>query len=136
MALSKLKKISVLVLSIASVSLLASCDNVEAKLADSNYNANILVDSTGANANITNNSYGKIYDALVKSGDTNSQKVLENVLYIYAQSVYGDFYEIKAARPLMLTKARPTTSPHSKRLPMLTMSILIRRTTPIRSIRS
>jgi len=97
MALSKLKKISVLVLSIASVSLLASCDNVEAKLADSNYNANILVDSTGANANITNNSYGKIYDALVKSGDTNSQKVLENVLYIYAQSVYGDFYEIKAA---------------------------------------
>jgi hypothetical protein len=97
MALSKLKKVSVLVLSLASISLLASCDNVEAKLADSDYNTNILVNGDGTAANVTNNGYGKIYDALVKSGDTNSEKVLSNVLYLYAQSVYGDFYEIKSA---------------------------------------
>jgi hypothetical protein len=92
MALSKMKKISLLVLSVASVSVLASCDKIEATLTTSTYDSPIV------NVNgVTNNALGKIYDALVSEGDTNSAKVLNNVLYLYAQSVYGDFYAIKDA---------------------------------------
>ncbi|MFA6619773.1 MAG: hypothetical protein WCS90_01400, partial [Bacilli bacterium] len=92
MAQSKMKKISILVLSLASLSLLASCDNIEAKLQTSQYDTPVLnLDGT------TNNALGKIYDALIKEGDTNSAKVLNNVLYLYSQSVYGDFFEMKTA---------------------------------------
>jgi len=85
-----MKKISVLVLSLASLSLLASCDKIEAKLPASQYDTPILnVSGT------TNNALGKIYDALITEGDTNSAKVLSNVLYLYSQSVYGDFFEMK-----------------------------------------
>jgi hypothetical protein len=95
MALSKFKKVTVLSLALASVALLASCDNIEAKLPTTNYNDNILVGNSVEGT--TNNALGKIYDALVTEGDTNSAKVLSNVLYIYSQSVYGDFFEMKAA---------------------------------------
>jgi hypothetical protein len=91
MALSKLKKAGVFLLSIASVSLLAACDKVEAQLPTAEYNDPLITNY----GNTTNNTLGKIYDALVTSGDTNSEKVLSNVLYLYAQSVYGDFFKMK-----------------------------------------
>src|SRR5574344_3011181 len=93
MALSKFKKVTVLSLALASVALLASCDNIEAKLPTTNYNDNILVGNSVEGT--TNNALGKIYDALITEGDTNSAKVLSNVLYLYSQSVYGDFFEMK-----------------------------------------
>jgi hypothetical protein len=87
-----MKKFSILVLSLASLSLLASCDNVEAKLQSDQYNQAVLnLDGT------TNNALGKIYDALITEGDTNSAKVLNNVLYLYSQSIYGDFFTMKDA---------------------------------------
>jgi hypothetical protein len=92
MALSKFKKVSVLSLALGSMALLASCDNIEAKLPTADYNAPILNVS-----DTTNNELGKIYDALITEGDTNSAKVLSNVLYLYAQSIYGDFFTMKAA---------------------------------------
>jgi hypothetical protein len=92
MALSKFKKVSVLSLALGSMALLASCDNIEAKLPTADYNAPILNVS-----DTTNNELGKIYDALITEGDTNSAKVLSNVLYLYAQSIYGDFFEMKSA---------------------------------------
>src|SRR5574344_1858677 len=95
MALSKFKKVTVLSLALASMALLASCDNIEAKLPTSNYNENVLTGNSIEGT--TNNALGKIYDALVTEGDTNSAKVLSNVLYLYAQSVYGDFFAMKAA---------------------------------------
>jgi hypothetical protein len=92
MAQSKMKKFSILVLSLASLSLLASCDNIEAKLQADKYDTPVLsLDGT------TNNALGKIYDALITEGDTNSAKILNNVLYLYSQSIYGDFFEMKDA---------------------------------------
>ena len=69
-----------------SLTMLASCDKVESKLTDSQANQTILnVDGISAN------SLKEIYDALVTSGNTNSEKILNNILYIYSQSLYGSF---------------------------------------------
>ena len=68
-------------------SLLAGCDDIVAKPTSSFYDEQIL------NADgITNNDMSKIYDAIVTEGDTNSAKVLNNVLRIYSESIYGSFY--------------------------------------------
>ncbi len=87
---NKIKNILVLALS-TSAMLLAGCDKVEAKLPTNNSILNIT-DSNGSAVDVYNNTEKEIYDALISSGDTNSEKVLNNVLYIYSQSIYGAFF--------------------------------------------
>lgn len=90
----KKKGILALVAGIASIGMLAACADVEAKPIDDKYNANLVVEGDNS---ITNNALKEIYDALVKSGDANSSKVLNNILYIYAKTIYGDFWELTEA---------------------------------------
>jgi len=86
---NKFKK--VLALSAAVLALgLTSCDKVEAELPKDEK----ILNFTG-NEEITNNQLTKIYDALVSSGDSNSKRVLENVLFLYAEGLFGSFYDVK-----------------------------------------
>lgn len=86
---NKFKK--VLALSAAVLALgLTSCDKIEAKLPEDDKILNFE-----DKAEITNNQLSKIYDALVSSGEANSKRVLENVLYLYAEGLFGSFYDVK-----------------------------------------
>lgn len=86
---NKFKK--VLALSAAVLALgLTSCDKIEAELPKDEKILNF-----SDKAEITNNQLTKIYDALVSSGDANSKRVLENVLFLYAEGLFGSFYDVK-----------------------------------------
>ena len=82
MTLTKKKPLFLALLASASI-ILAGCDEFEALPTPETYDAPILnlVDD-----GLYQNRLGEIYDALVSSGDTNSERVLKNVLYIYATS--------------------------------------------------
>lgn len=73
--------------------MMAGCSTIEATLPSGEYDKKILeIDG------VKNNTMGQIYDALVNSGDSNSEKVLNNVLVLYSKSVFGDFLsELKPA---------------------------------------
>src|SRR5574344_861623 len=86
---TKFKKISLAVLSLAAMTLVAGCDKIEAKPSADVYNAALL----NTDSAVTYNAMSRIYDALITEGDTNSAKVLSNILYIYSQSIYGNFFE-------------------------------------------
>jgi hypothetical protein len=74
----------------ASATALAGCDSVVAIPTSDVYDAEILnLD------NVTHNAMSQIYDSVVSEGDTNSAKVLSNILYIYSQTMYGPFYDVK-----------------------------------------
>jgi hypothetical protein len=75
---------------------LASCGEVVATPTDDEYYAKLLDNGDGS-ADIANNELKEIYDALVSEGDTNSSNVLNNILYLYSKSVFGDFWDLKAA---------------------------------------
>lgn len=69
-----------------SIFSLASCDKIEASLTPAEANGKVLnIDQTNANT------LQDIYDALITSGNSNSEKVLNNILYIYAESMFGSF---------------------------------------------
>ncbi len=68
---------------------LTSCDQVEAKLPE---DKNVLTFADGEE--VYNNQLSKIYDALVSSGDTNSQRILNNILYLYSEATFGSFYDV------------------------------------------
>ncbi len=94
---TKMKK---LFLGLSSVLLvggaLTGCDDVVATPTPDQYDeASILNFESGDT--IENNTMKQIYDALVNEGDSNSERVLRNILKLYSQSVYGDFWEIKEA---------------------------------------
>ncbi len=74
-----------------ALTMLAACGPVKATPTASDYNAPLLSFSDGST--VENNTLKRIYDALVTAGDTNSEAVLENVLYLYSQSVYGSFFD-------------------------------------------
>lgn len=78
-----------------SVGGLAACSDIVATPGEA-YNSALLANDSG-NLSTTNNTLKKIYDALVSEGDTNSEKVLNNITNIYSQSLYGDFFAIKTA---------------------------------------
>ena len=89
---NKMKKLLATILA-ASTVMLASCDDIEAKLSEEEQNAPIIkVDQT-----IPNNKLSEIYDALVSSSNSNSEKVLNNILELYSQSLFGEFYELREA---------------------------------------
>lgn len=77
---------------LASTTVLASCDTITAKIPDSDYYSKIL-NLEG----ITNNQLKRIYDAVITEGDTNSEKVLNNILLGLAESKLGYFYDYKDA---------------------------------------
>lgn len=87
------KKNKGLLIAIAALSMgavLASCD-VDAALAPSEKNEQIInLDG------VVNNTQEYIYDALVKSGDSNSEKILQQILTKIAEDQFGNFYEISA----------------------------------------
>ncbi len=74
----------------ASALLLAGCDSVEARPTSDFDEAPIF----NLENDVVNNTMGEIYDALVTSGDTNSQTVLNNVLYLYSTTIYGNFFDV------------------------------------------
>ncbi len=75
-----------------AVGLLAGCGTITATPTSSVYNQDLLDFGSGAST-VEHNTLSRIYDALVTEGDTNSAKVLDNILYIYSQSIYGSFYD-------------------------------------------
>lgn len=81
----KLLKVSGL--SVLALAGLAACNPVEARPADSYYYANIL-ELDG----IVNNTMSEIYDSVVVSGSTNSETILDNILYLYSTTIFGNFY--------------------------------------------
>lgn len=87
MSKNKIKNVLALGL-MSSALLLAGCDKVEAKLPTNNP----ILDFGDEAGSVYNNTEKQIYEALVTSGDTNSEKTLNNVLYIYSQSVFGPFF--------------------------------------------
>ena len=91
MASNKMKKFF-LVLAASATIALASCDNIEARMTDAEESAPILVDNAGNKVDIYHNEMKEIYDALVTSGDTNSEKILNNILLKLAESKFGSFY--------------------------------------------
>ncbi len=84
---NKTKLAATLLTAIAGVATLASCNRVEARPTDSEYYKSIL-NLEG----IVNNQMKEIYDAVVVAGDTNSETVLNNVLYRYATTMFGELY--------------------------------------------
>lgn len=83
----RIKKLRLGLLALCAGFGLASCDTVEATLP---YDNDLLSFSDGSE--IYNNSLKQIYEELVKSGDSNSEKILNNVLYIYAKTIFAPFY--------------------------------------------
>lgn len=73
---------------LCSMTMLASCDKVEASLPDNKGDEKVLNLDTDIDANTIQD----IYDALITSGNTNSEKVLNNILYLYSKSVFGSFF--------------------------------------------
>ena len=66
---------------------LASCSTIEAELPTEIQDEPILnLDG------VVNNDLQQIYEALVTNGDTNSERVLNNILTLYAKTLFGDFY--------------------------------------------
>lgn len=72
---------------VAAAALVSGCNAVEARPADSFYYDTIL-----NLENIVNNQMKEIYDSVVTAGDTNSETILNNILYIYAETTFGSFY--------------------------------------------
>ena len=66
---------------------LASCSTIEAEL-PTNVQDEPILNLDG----VVNNDLQKIYEALVTNGDTNSERVLNNILTLYAKTLFGDFY--------------------------------------------
>ncbi len=73
---------------LCSMTMLASCDKIEASLPADQGNQQIL----NINDDIDANTIQDIYDALITSGNTNSEKVLNNILYLYSKSLFGSFF--------------------------------------------
>lgn len=90
--MKKNKTIALFAASLASVLTLASCEDVEARPDKSFEDQPILnIDD------IYNNTMGEIYDAIVTPSNTNSERVLSNVLYLYSQTIYGSFFDTTLA---------------------------------------
>ena len=85
---SKLKLLSAALLG-ACVIGMASCDTIEVSLKSADADA-ALVDV--GQADLKGNTVGELWDKIVVPGSSNSEKVLNNLLYKLAQSYFGTFY--------------------------------------------
>jgi len=92
--MTKIKNSLVLIAALMS-GMLASCgDRVEVDLNKNNRDEKLVANVDEA---IPNNTLGTIYDAVISAGDTNSEKVLNNILLLISESKFGNFYDIKKA---------------------------------------
>lgn len=73
---------------LGAVTAVASCATIEAELTNDEANQSLVAD-----LNITGNTLEEIYDALVSSGDSNSETVLNQILLILANNQLGTFYD-------------------------------------------
>lgn len=89
LTIKKVLKGGVILTLLTAVAGLASCTDVEASLTPKEEEAPLL-NLEG----IDNNTMQQIYDATVTSGDSNSEKVLNNVLLILAKNQLGSFYDV------------------------------------------
>ena len=80
--------------------LLASCGKVEVSLTNAEENANVLIKEDATKDDIYNNDMKPIYESLVTSGYTNSEKVLNNLLQKIADNKFGSFYDDGDAKGL------------------------------------
>lgn len=97
---NKKNKLFVLGLGVLLAGSLMACTTVKAVPPTSEYDgAAILLDNSGSKIDVSNNTMKQIYDALVTEGDSNSEKVLNNILVIYSKSVFGDF--LSEVKPTM-----------------------------------
>jgi len=85
---NKLRILSAALLAATALGL-ASCDEVEASLTPTDAEAVLI---NGGEGKLAGNTLGDLYDQIVSAGSTNSEKVLNNILYKLAQSYFGDFY--------------------------------------------
>ncbi|MCR4562524.1 MAG: hypothetical protein K5694_04925 [Bacilli bacterium] len=75
----------------AGAGVMSACSTIESKLPSELYDQKLVSFEDGKN-DIYNNKLGNIYDAIVNSGDTNSARVLNNILYMYAEATYAPFF--------------------------------------------
>lgn len=85
-----MKKLKVLSLAMISLFALTGCD-VEMKLDKANAEAQIVQED---GATTYGNKLQEIYDSLITYGDTNSQRILNNILFAYANVYFGEFYKL------------------------------------------
>ena len=85
---NKLKILSAAILA-ASVFGLAGCDDIEAGLTQAD--ADQVIINVG-DATLAGNTLGELYDEIITAGSSNSEKVLNNILYKLAESYFGKFY--------------------------------------------
>lgn len=93
------KKNKTLLLTLATLMsgcMLAGCGEVSAEPSDK-FQEETIVKFEEKGDKVYNNEMLSIYNALVKPGDHNSEKIMNNLLDLYAQSTFGDFYKIKEA---------------------------------------
>lgn len=85
---NKLKVLSAVLLGACVVGM-ASCDTIEVSLKKDDAEA-VLVNA--GEDSLKGNTVGELYDEIVKAGSSNSEKVLNNLLYKLAQAYFGEFY--------------------------------------------
>ena len=85
-----MKKLKVLSMAMISLFALTGCD-VEMDLDKTNAEAAIVLED---GATTYGNKLQEIYDSVVNYGDTNSQRILNNILFAYAQVYFGEFYKL------------------------------------------
>lgn len=85
-----MKKLKVLSMAMISLFALTGCD-VEMDLDKTNAEAPIVLED---GATTYGNKLQEIYDSVVNYGDTNSQRILNNILFAYAQIYFGEFYKL------------------------------------------
>ena len=85
-----MKKLKVLSMAMISLFALTGCD-VEMDLDKTNAEAPIVLED---GATTYGNKLQEIYDSVVNYGDTNSQRILNNILFAYAQVYFGEFYKL------------------------------------------
>ena len=87
MMANKFKKGLLLVLSVATIGL-AGCGEVEAELPEALQEEKILA----LNEKFPENNLQKIYESLITSGDSNSERILNKILFYYGESYFGKYY--------------------------------------------
>ncbi|MCR5491809.1 MAG: hypothetical protein K6F32_06755 [Bacilli bacterium] len=85
---SNFKKWFIAAAAVASLGL-AGCSTIEASLTKSDYDSPIV----NVSGNIPGNTLGEIYDTMITAGSTNSEKVLNTILYKLSVSRFGGYYD-------------------------------------------
>jgi len=89
MMANKLFKKGLLLMATTMVMGLVSCNEVDAELPKAVQDEKIL----NVEQKLTDNDIQTLYDLLITSGDSNSERILNKLLYYYGQDYFGAFYD-------------------------------------------